>query len=226
MTQKQCTRRTLFFLIAALAITALANITIAAQNDRQAETALQRALNKEFIDGDIEGAIKQYKDVVSRYGGSRGIATKALLRLGQAYERLGNEEAQKAYKRVVSDYSDQREAVAEALARLKAFPNVSSALSFAPRGLTRICSEGCSWAAVTPDGRYLVGFLNYLDHRDLRDLITGEERSVTGSFRQGTTFTADGKQMAYATLQGPSGQMIRPGFADEYGKVSSHIDKS
>ena len=133
--------RTLFFLIAALAITALANITIVAQNDRQAEALLQRALNKEFIDGDIEGAIKQYKEVVSTYGGSHVIAAKALIRLGQAYERTDSPEAQKAYERVVRDYSDQKEAVAEAQKHLR---TTSASPSAAPEASRPRATETCN----------------------------------------------------------------------------------
>ena len=80
--------------------------------------ALQAAIKKEVVDGDLKGAIEQYKKLAQ--GRDRAVAAKALVRMGQCYEKLGDAEARKAYERVLREYADQAGAVAEARARLAA----------------------------------------------------------------------------------------------------------
>jgi Tol biopolymer transport system component len=188
----------------------LSGITIGAQDNRQAEAALQRAMNKEFIDGNIEGAIKDYKEIASTYKSNSVIAAKALLRLGQAYERLGDTEAQKAYYRLINDYRDQRETVAEAQVRLAAIAPSPSKDVPAFKGLERLVTNSTfDWEAITPDGRYLVsgqyGFA-------LRDVVSGEEKEigeneikVSGGWADKIAVSRDGKRVAYAweLLGGP-----------------------
>src|SRR5580658_3732720 len=69
---------------------------------------LQRAIRLENVQGDLSGAIDLYKKVVAG-ATDRAIVAKALLGLGESYEKQGNAEAQKAYERLVKEYSDQAE---------------------------------------------------------------------------------------------------------------------
>jgi len=86
--------------------------------DDRAEVALQAAIKKEMVDGDLKGAIEQYKKIAQ--SGNRAAAARALVRMGQCQERLGEAEARKAYEKVVREYADQAEAAAEARTRLVA----------------------------------------------------------------------------------------------------------
>src|SRR5512135_430773 len=91
--------------------------------DNRAEVALQAAIKIETIDGDLKAAIDAYKNVAATYGSNRAVAAKALVRMGQCYEKLGAAQAKEAravYGRVVRDYGDQAEIVAQARARLAA----------------------------------------------------------------------------------------------------------
>ena len=97
------------FVTGLLCVTSL-TLHIAAQTaakDREAQSALQAALNKEFIDGDSKAAIQQYLKIIADYRDSHTVAARALVRLGQAYAKTGNPEAQKTYERVRRDYPEQ-----------------------------------------------------------------------------------------------------------------------
>ena len=64
------------------------------------EVQLKAAMQKELVDGYLKGAIELYQTIVAGAGGSRAVEAKALLAMGQCYEKLGSAEAQKAYERV------------------------------------------------------------------------------------------------------------------------------
>jgi TolB protein len=70
------------------------------------------------VRGDVETAIRMYRDVADNPGQRRDIAAVALLELGQAYEVLGRDGARDAYRRIVVEYGDQLETVKAARKRL------------------------------------------------------------------------------------------------------------
>ncbi len=166
----------------------------------------QKALVKERAEGNVAEAIQIYQRIVQEFPGNRALAAKALIEMGQCYEKLGKDEARKAYERVLRDYADQNEAATEARARL-------AALSGSGTTKTSEMVARRVWAgpdvdlngAASPDGRYLT----YVDWETgdlaLRDLRTGEKRHLT---KKGTWSTSveqalysvvspDGKQAAY-----------------------------
>ena len=108
-------RRMTFVLIAVA--TLLAGV-VAAQQTARPEVALQAAIRAETVDGDLKGAIEQYRKLSTN--SDRTVAAQALLRLGQCYEKLGSAEARQAYERAVRDFADQVTVVATAQARLLA----------------------------------------------------------------------------------------------------------
>ena len=77
----------------------------------QAEVLLQAALYTEQVDGELEEAIRLYTGLRERYGSNRAVAARALVQIGQCYEKLGNPEARQIFERVRKEYADQREAV-------------------------------------------------------------------------------------------------------------------
>src|SRR5688572_18473444 len=86
---------------------------------RTPDVALRAAVETETIRGDVKGAIEQYKHVVETYGKSdRAISAQALLRMAEAYQKLGDSQARSVYERLVRDYADQKEAVTLARGRL------------------------------------------------------------------------------------------------------------
>lgn len=90
----------------------------AQQKDTRAEAQLQAAINKETVDGDLKGAIEQYRRLAQ--SGNRAVAGKALVRMGQCHEKLGSKEARQAYERAIRDFAYQPEVVTAAKARLAA----------------------------------------------------------------------------------------------------------
>src|SRR4030042_1739557 len=99
------------FLIAILG--ALVSIAGSARQTEDPGVLLRAAIEKEEVDGDLQGAIDLYKQIVAKHSDNRPIAAKALVRLGGCYEKLGNEQAglaQKAFETVVKDYPGPTEA--------------------------------------------------------------------------------------------------------------------
>src|SRR5512140_1136792 len=97
-------------------------VAAAPQRNGQADVLFERAVQKETADGDLKGAIEMYRKLAA--GANRAVAAKALIRMGQCYEKLGDADARKAYERVVREFADQKDAVAEAHRRLGDKPGV------------------------------------------------------------------------------------------------------
>ncbi len=102
------------------------------------EVELQRAIETETVRGDLNGAIEQYKKVSQSK--DHTIAVKALLRMADLYQRVGNTEAQKTYERIVRDFPDQAEAAS--LARNKLIFEITVPLGPDPFNIS-----------VSPDGQ-------------------------------------------------------------------------
>ena len=79
---------------------------------------LRAAIEKEEVDGDLQGAIDLYKQIIASHGSNRAIAAKAQLRIGMCFEKLGLREAQKAYQQVIDNYPDQADAIKIAKERI------------------------------------------------------------------------------------------------------------
>jgi hypothetical protein len=183
-------------------------IAPAAEKSDRAEVLFESARQKETLEGDLEAAIQQYKEIVSNYGGNRPVAAKALVQMGRCYEKLGSAEARKAYERALREFGDQREPAEEARTRLAALePRTDS--SHGTVMVTRRLWAGSDVddeGAPSPDGQYIT----YVDWKTgdlaMRDLLKGEERRLTnkGSWMESedfalfSTFSKDGKQVAYA----------------------------
>jgi len=81
---------------------------------------LRAAIEKEEVDGNLDAAIEQYKQIIKVAGANRAVAAQALLRLGGCYERRGPQEARKIYEQLIRDYGEQSKEVAAARQRLAA----------------------------------------------------------------------------------------------------------
>ena len=214
--------------LAAVALGALA----AAQGQDRPDLQLKAAVYKETVEGDLQGAITLYKQIVSNAAATRQIAAAALLALGGCFEKLGEAqatEARKAYERLVAEYSDQSQPAAEARARLAALRAVSGGTSSLPalRLAFRLSdSTAITSASVSPDGRRLA-YVNWdTGNLAVRDLQSGQSHMVTSkernwgyddSFAYFPVWSPDGKRLAYSWYRDP-GYLYELRIADLTGK--------
>lgn len=191
-----------------LSSTVALSLPVGSQGSENADVLLQAALHKQVVEGNLEQAISLYKKILAGHAGNRRVAAKALVQMGECYEKLGQDEAQKVYQRVLREYSDQTEMSAAARTRLAAMTGNSEAAS--PKGLSVRQVWGApdadSTGSISPDGRYL-SFVNWVTANvAVRDLKTGQNRDLT---REGTwegpdqhayysVWAADSRRVAYA----------------------------
>ena len=164
---------------------------------------------KERAAGDLPAAIGLLKRIVQDHADNRALAAKALVELGQCYEKLGKEEARKAYERVLRDYGDQIEAAATARTRLATLSRngASRSSEMATRRVWAGPDVDVLDCSVSPDGRYL----SYVDWTTgdlaIRDLVTGNARHLTNNTESGgnaffSAISPDGKNVAYEWYTG------------------------
>lgn len=187
------------------------------QKTRSAEALLGAALHQEEVEGNLEAAIETYKKILSEYPNNRPVAAKALLHIGQCYEKLGKDEARKAYERLVSDYADQSEQAKVARARLAILAGPSPT-TLTVRRLENPPADTPS-CDVSPDGRYLSFGDWHTGDLAIRDLQTGKDRRLTSEGTSGyegsavpqevweSTWSPDSKHIAYAWYTGSAAEL-------------------
>jgi Tol biopolymer transport system component len=195
----------MLIVLAVLALVAVAGVTPHAQNNP--ELALKAAMDKEVVDGDLKAAIELYRRVAA--SGDRAVAARALVRMGQCYEKLGEaqvKEARAAYERIVREFGDQAEPAKVARARLSALtPGAPGTTVRTEVAMRRVWTGSDEPVAMSPDGRYAV--LIESGNRDiaLLDLASGEKRRITkdGSWARFSAasgpaaISPDGKRIAF-----------------------------
>jgi len=195
--------RTGLFLTMAVLAGLLAAPFAIAQRDDQAEVLMQAAHEKQLVEGQLEDAIQLYKRIVQEHSGNHAVAAKALLEMGQCYEKLGSVEARKAYERLLRDYGEQNEAAAQARARLAALSGkVASGGSEMVTRRIWVGSGEYIGGSLSPDGRYLSCVDWATGDLALRDLVTSKMRHLTNAAESGesaflSTISPDGKEVAY-----------------------------
>jgi Tol biopolymer transport system component len=140
----------------AAALLVLAGFGVSRSGQEDPTVRLERAIQLETVDGDLEAAVAEYGKIIEGKGNSRAVVAKALLRLGGCHEKLGHKEARKAYQRLVDDYADQAEEVVLARQRLAALPPGTPTAAPGPT-FRRIQIPGKpprrAGAMLSPDGR-------------------------------------------------------------------------
>jgi Tol biopolymer transport system component len=195
-------------LLAVLSAGAFWHFPARAQGAPEAERLLQKAIQKETVDGDLNAAIELYKKIVALPGGNRAVAAKALLQLGQCHEKMGGAEAQEArtaYQRVVRDYADQAEIVAQARVRLAALGGPGAAGGLVTR---RVLADASGVDGVlTADGRHIRDIDWKTGDVVQFEVASGQRSRITNrgpwsetdkeSRDYSQVFSRDGKQIAY-----------------------------
>jgi Tol biopolymer transport system component len=133
----------------------LAGVGVSRSGEEDPAVRLERAIQLETVDGDLDAAIAQYEGIVESDGNNRALVARALLRLGGCYEKLGRREARRVYQRLIDDYADQAEQAMAARSRLAALPRDAPAAAPAPT-FRRIQIPGKpprrAGAMLSPDG--------------------------------------------------------------------------
>jgi Tol biopolymer transport system component len=204
----------MLFVLAALALVAVAGVTPHAQTNP--ELALKAAMDKEVVDGDLKTAIELYRKVAA--SGDRAVAARALVRMGQCYEKLGEaqmKDARATYERIVREFGDQAEPAKVARARLSALTAGRDGAPARTEVAMRRVWVGKDWVAgISPDGRYAVHIVPGASRGNdywLYDLQSGEQRQITkeafSSFSYPALISPDGKWIAYACAVGKCGEL-------------------
>ena len=172
-----------------------------AQAPRTADVQFKAAQHKEEVEGDLKGAIEQYQKIAQ--SGDRVLAAKALIRMAECYQKLGDAESQKIYERVVREFADQVESAVTARTRLASLMRPATTTS--PSGVVVrqvwTGSEVDLLGVPSLDGRYL-SFVDWeTGQLALRHLSTGEKRRLTngpsGEFAFYSRISPDGQKVAY-----------------------------
>jgi Tol biopolymer transport system component len=173
---------------------------------RQAEdpgVLLRAAIEKEEVDGDLQGAIDLYKQIVTKHSDNRPLAAKALVRLGGCYEKLGLSEAEKTFQKVIADYPEQTEAVKAARQKLAMLSRVLAAAESGDRDfkMTRIAVDPVTayLAFISPDGKKLA-FIGG-DEGDIwvKDIAAAKSKRLTQTpvYKYWCFWSPDSEQIAF-----------------------------
>jgi Tol biopolymer transport system component len=189
----------------------------------RAEVALHAAMKKESVDGDLKSAIEQYKKLAQ--GSNKPIAARALVRLGECYEKQGNTDARKTYEQVLSKFGDQTEAVAQARARLAAMGGAGSGVMYRQ---VWAGSKVSTYGTVSPDGRYLSCVDSDTGDLALHDIVSGADRRLTNKgtqsqeWAQESAISRDGKQVGYTWHSPTNGYELRIAGLTASGFLQPH----
>jgi Tol biopolymer transport system component len=205
------TRRIGLIAISLAALGALGSTPVLGPAPALAQTGhdlFQQALVKEQADGDLRGAIDLYERIARDFADDAALAARALIQMGQCYERLGSQEARNAYRQVLERYPNEAESAAQARARLAALTRPSPAPQ--PKIQSRLLMSGHygdeveSSGGPTPDGQNLV----YIDWKSeslaIRNFTSGESRMLTDDspgYVLGAQVSPDGRWVAYTWAQ-------------------------
>jgi len=212
-------------LMAALILGTVVALTVGPLAQSKADVALRAAIETETVKGDLKAAIEQYKAIAT--GSDRAAAAKALVRMGQCYDKLGAaqaKEAQEAYERVIAQFADQSEAVAEARKHLAAGAS-SPDTTFAAKPVFAIADPRFYGQAISRDGRYIAYTMPYGYGPGptivVQDLVDRVERKIgilgpyaeTNSNRWQTPdgnamISPDGTQVAYFSRTVTEGERL------------------
>jgi Tol biopolymer transport system component len=200
--------------IAALLIAALQTAG-AQQGAAQIEKQLARAHHRATVDGDVPGAIEEYRRIVAAAGTNRSVAALALVRMAECYQKLGDRQARQIYERVLREYADQQQQVTVARARLG---------TTAPP--VRAAGDRAVWTGrdvdlfgrVSPNGKLLT-YVDWFNTGNVmvHDLESGVSRALTAK----KTWSDPGEG-SWSTIS-RDGRLVAYGWNDSKGNIVVRI---
>lgn len=190
----------------------------ALQITAQGEKQLAAAQHKATVDGDLKGAIEEYKKIVAGARDNRALAAQALVEMADSYQKLGDAEAGRIYTQVVREYADQAGAATMARTRLAALRQATGAGAGSPQlRLTEVpvpwpgdYSELSTVVALSNDGTRIA----HVDgDRDLAvyDLRTNRSTKLVrgeGGVAWYPVWSPDDRRIAYQRAQASGGRSI------------------
>lgn len=178
-------------------------------SDRQTEDPaifLRAAIEKEEVEGDLQGAIALYKKIIANYGDNRAIAAKAQLHIGHCYQKLGLKQAHEAYQQVVDVFPEQREAVKVAKEKLALLQQMET-MAQSDRKEFKMSKIMDGWGKVSPDGRFIASTNTITGNINLFEINSGKKReialggntkAVNSQFAAFLAWSRDGKALVYS----------------------------
>ena len=209
-----------FFLIAILG--ALLSLAGSVHQTDDPGVLLRAAMEKEEVDGDLQGAIDLYKQIITQYEGHRAIGAKAQLHIGLCYEKLGLNEAQEAYQKVIDDYPGQTEAVKLAKEKLALILKAKSVIEKANKEFK--IRHIWTWPELTVFGSSSLNgkYLSFVDWTTgdlaIREIATGKQRRITNQgawddehpgYALTSRWSPDSKQVAYTWVTANNNSELR-----------------
>ena len=179
-----------------------------AQSSTTAAVLLEKAIQRELVDGDLPGAIETFEQILTRFGDDRSIAPRALWHLAQCYEQLGDPRARQTYERLLREYSDDVLA-SRARTRLQSLLGDDTESEPAEVQVREVWSQPAPFT-LTGQQQVIFSDLAVLNRQ------TGETRRLTSGARSTAypVVSPDGQYVAYLSWSGDLKERLGNGSGD------------
>lgn len=186
-----------------------------AQARDAASLALESAIHRQLVEGNLKLAITRYEAILAQYGTHRHVAAQALWRLARCQDQLGLPEARTSYERLLREHADNPPLVKAAQQRL-------TALMENQEWIERDSSEGIARGGEEdrPAETAVAGPANrpFLIVSDLtvHDPRTGQSRRLTDAVRSTAypVLSPNALDVAYLSWNGDLRSTSTRGFAE------------
>ena len=199
---------------------------------------LRSAIEKEEVDGDLQGAIHLYQQIIEKFSGNKAIAAQAQLQIGLCHEKLGqknSKQAQDAFQKVIDNYPSQSEEVRIAKERLSrlliaekvsktplkpTFRQIRTPFSIPQWSGSRLSPDGKILAFGSGDDIWTVPVPGKVDPN-----LAGEPNKLAGGsdvLGEGLTWSGDGRFIAVSRVY--SRDLRGGGTRINFNPDGSHID--
>jgi Tol biopolymer transport system component len=124
---------------------------------QSASVLFEQGLLKENGEGDLNGAVAVFRQIVQDQAADPSVRAKAQLHIGMCYEKLGQREAQAAYQKVIDGFPQQHQEVALARERMARLLAASKEDTSKPTFRKIHLPNKIGWdAQLSPDGKSLI----------------------------------------------------------------------
>ena len=176
---------------------------------QESEQLFQQGLMKENGEGNLQGAINIYEEIVADKNAETEVKAKAQLHIGLCYEKLGKTEAIKAYELVLQNYKNYKEEYNVASSRLSELlvqpaDDDFQMIKLFEKGYSVRNGNLVDQASISPDGTMLVG-IDFIPGQNVavQDLETKEMRLLTNY-----TWTENNDGWTYFPVWSPDGKEV------------------